>query len=585
MVIDVRGLLHVGSVDAVERAGCTVVTGAGHTIAVFARAGRFYALDNRCPHMGFPLAQGTVQDGVLTCHWHHARFDLASGNTFDLFAGDTPRFGVRVEDGEVYVDPVSAVGDPVESWSRRLDEGLEHNIRLVIARSVIGMMGAGVDYRVPLRQGALFGVKNSNTGWDAGLSILTVCANIQPWLAEEDRALALYHGLFHVADGVAGRPPRFPIGPLGTRAEDPALLKEWFRSFVNLRDNEAAERTLRTAIEAGLSQEQVADMVFAAVTEHLFVDGGHTIDFATKAFELLDHIGWDCAPLVLTSLVPQMTAATRSEEQSQWRQPIDVSSLVLQARRELPDLLERGSSASGPWDGEDLLVDRMLSDDPAALVNGLKEALADGATADQLGAAVAYAAFLRMARFHLSNEFGDWNTVHHCVTTANAVHQALRRLYSPDLLRAVFDTAMAVYHARFLNIPAAPVPQPRGGNGRAEPAEMLNALLQMLDRQQQVNQAGALVGQYLDAGASDSALLRSIGHAMLREDAGFHQFQLAEAALQQYALRPGTPKGRVILIAAARFLAAHSPTVRAAGQTYRTAFRLHRGDQIFQDDE
>jgi nitrite reductase/ring-hydroxylating ferredoxin subunit len=34
--------------------------------------------------MGFPLDRGSVEDGVVTCHWHHARFDLASGCTFDL---------------------------------------------------------------------------------------------------------------------------------------------------------------------------------------------------------------------------------------------------------------------------------------------------------------------------------------------------------------------------------------------------------------------------------------------------------------------------------------------------------------------
>jgi nitrite reductase/ring-hydroxylating ferredoxin subunit len=52
--------------------------------------GRVFALDNRCPHMGFPLDRGSIEDGILTCHWHHARFDLASGCTFDLWADDVP---------------------------------------------------------------------------------------------------------------------------------------------------------------------------------------------------------------------------------------------------------------------------------------------------------------------------------------------------------------------------------------------------------------------------------------------------------------------------------------------------------------
>ena len=124
--MDARHWLHAGSAEELARQGCRVITGAGHAIAVFAHEGRFYALDNRCPHMGFPLAQGTVQEGLLICHWHHARFDLASGDTFDLFAGNTPRFETLTEDGEVYVAMVPA-GGQAERWNRRMDEALEHD--------------------------------------------------------------------------------------------------------------------------------------------------------------------------------------------------------------------------------------------------------------------------------------------------------------------------------------------------------------------------------------------------------------------------------------------------------------------------
>ena len=56
-----------------------------------------YALDNRCPHMGFPLSQGTLKDGILTCHWHHARFDLHNGGTFDQWAGDVESYPYKFE--------------------------------------------------------------------------------------------------------------------------------------------------------------------------------------------------------------------------------------------------------------------------------------------------------------------------------------------------------------------------------------------------------------------------------------------------------------------------------------------------------
>lgn len=33
----------------------------------------------RCPHRGGPLSQGTLWDGIVTCPWHRARFDVQSG--------------------------------------------------------------------------------------------------------------------------------------------------------------------------------------------------------------------------------------------------------------------------------------------------------------------------------------------------------------------------------------------------------------------------------------------------------------------------------------------------------------------------
>src|SRR4051794_26052064 len=75
--------IRVGPRD--ELSGVTVVSGGGHGIAVCRSAvsDGVSAAANRCPHMGFPLHKGGVADGILPCHWHHARFDLESGGTFD----------------------------------------------------------------------------------------------------------------------------------------------------------------------------------------------------------------------------------------------------------------------------------------------------------------------------------------------------------------------------------------------------------------------------------------------------------------------------------------------------------------------
>jgi hypothetical protein len=193
---------------------------------------------------------------------------------------------------------------------------------------------------------------------------------------------------------------------------------------------------------------------------------------------------------------------------------------------------------------------------------------------------------LRIARFHTSNEFGDWDTALHTFTFANAIEQAARRAPSAELLRGVFDAAMSVYLDRFLNIPAARLPQPNG-NGHAVD-ELLASFPALLDRQQQVNEAGELVAHYLGGGGAPALLMATLGRLLLREDRDFHTIQTVEAAFRQYQLlstagveEEATAVATHVMIAAARYLAAHAPTVRAQGQTYQIAYRLHRGERLF----
>jgi len=138
--------VRVGSVVELADRGCTVISAGGHGIAVFAHDGRFFAVDTRCPHMGFPLSRGTVRDGLLTCHWHHARFDLEGGGTLDPFADNVRRFPVEVESGAVLV----VVGDaPAEDsaahWLGRLEDGMEHQLEFVLAKACIALVGGTTD--------------------------------------------------------------------------------------------------------------------------------------------------------------------------------------------------------------------------------------------------------------------------------------------------------------------------------------------------------------------------------------------------------------------------------------------------------
>ncbi len=113
----------VGKVgDFREGRGVAVPVG-GRKVAIFKVGGQWRAIQDRCPHMGASLADGRVQDGRVTCHWHGWRFDLESGQ------GDQRSkqwlcaqvYEVKIEGDEVYVlrpdDPPSRGPQGDEEWT------------------------------------------------------------------------------------------------------------------------------------------------------------------------------------------------------------------------------------------------------------------------------------------------------------------------------------------------------------------------------------------------------------------------------------------------------------------------------------
>jgi nitrite reductase/ring-hydroxylating ferredoxin subunit len=570
-------LVRAASLAELRAAGRLVVHLDRHTLCLLAESEEVYAVDNRCPHMGFPLHRGTVCDGILTCHWHHARFDLRTGGTFDPWADELRRFPVELDGDDVFVN-LSPPDDPAAHQRKRLHDGLERNIPLVLAKATIALLQeepSGVD---AFRAGLEFGVARRGGGWFRGLTTLTCFMNLVPRLDSADRAAALYHGLADVADDSDMQPPRFPIDPLPGRAPAVARLALWFRRFIEVRDAEGAERALVSAVRAGASRRALADMLFAAATDHRYLDGGHTLDFVNKALEALDVVGWDLAEQVLGSLPAQLAAAERMEEANAWRNPVDLVSLLERAFEELPDALAEGAGQAG-WDGRGVLVEAVADGEPASTLELLLDALRVGATHVDVASAVSLAAARRIARFPTSNEFGDWDTALHTFTFANAVEQGLRRSPSPELVRGVLDAAMSVHLDRFLNVPAVRLPTPEAG---ADPAALLDALPGLLDRQQQVDEAGQLAASFLGAGGDAAALVAALGSALVRENRNFHTIQCVEAAARQHELLAATVEAPLPLIAAARYLAAHATTTRSQRQTFEIARRLHRGENLYE---
>src|SRR5919107_887682 len=464
MVEDSNSYVAVGTLEELKQKGYLSVSAQGHNIVVFYHEGEVHALDNRCPHMGFPLSRGSSKDGILTCDWHHARFDIKTGGCFDLWADDVPVFAVNVINGNIFVHTERADKTKEELrtyYLRRLNDAMEQNIALIIAKSVLTLDSEGVSSSDLFRKGLEYGTRYRQEGWGPGLTILTCMMNLAPYSRREDRLRALHHGLSAVAGDCSGQPPRFAVSPLpdvqSSLSEGVVVvtLKRWFRHFIEVRDADGAERCLVTAIRAGTEPNTTADMLFSAATDHRYLDSGHVLDFTNKAFEALDIVGWGMAEQVLTSLVTLYAQAARMEERSSWRHPIDIIALLNDCFDKLPAILEKGKQSQNTWKASKEIIDVLLGDNPTAILDVLIVSLQDGAKQEELAAVVAYAAALRIAQFPVTNEYSDWDNALHTFTFANAVQQAICRLpLSKELLRAIFDVAMSIYLNRFLNVPS-----------------------------------------------------------------------------------------------------------------------------------
>lgn len=70
-------LCRVEEIPAEQRMRSCAVGGKEYLVTLDDGDVRVY--QQRCPHRGGPLSQGTLRDGVVTCPWHRARFDVQSG--------------------------------------------------------------------------------------------------------------------------------------------------------------------------------------------------------------------------------------------------------------------------------------------------------------------------------------------------------------------------------------------------------------------------------------------------------------------------------------------------------------------------
>lgn len=564
-------------------------TVSGSHIAVFLYNGEFQAVDNRCPHMGYPMSKGSVRDGVLICHWHHWEFDLKTGGCFETSGSgnDLKSFPVQVrDDGYLYI---GMAADERQAARRRmidrgryiLEQGLKDRSSLIIAKGVTALRHAGASPQEIIQQGLFYGSYKTTDGFSSGLAILTLCANLWDDIADRDRNLFLVHGLVQISRRTTGGSRRqgFPF-PKATDEPDLATHKRWFRRLVEQRNNNAAQRILITLNDRGFPKSAIADTVFTAATDFYFTGDGHALDFANKLFEALDYVDWEGASEILRPIVVDLITRTRHEETARWQDSVPILEDIF---TRLDDIWNDNRQNEAPLDTS-AFARVLLGEEVAPIVSEIESLLRRGVDPREICRSMVYASAIRTARFHLKNE-GDWHDVANIYSYAHALYQAFQRAPSGSLLRGIFHGAVFLTYLRWLNMPAARVPkQGQRLNGTFESEAQMLARLQEFADFQKVYEAEILVNQYFEEKRDIALLKHALAHIMLREDAELHMFQVLEVAFRHFDITDDPEEKRMHLLAATRYITAQK-VMKAILWSTENAERLQRGDMLSERED
>jgi nitrite reductase (NADH) small subunit len=94
--------LDIGALDEIPPRGARVVKTPSGCLAIFRAAeDEAFALDNRCPHKGGPLAEGIVHGRHVTCPLHNWVISLETGRAEGPDQGEVRRHPLRVEAGRL----------------------------------------------------------------------------------------------------------------------------------------------------------------------------------------------------------------------------------------------------------------------------------------------------------------------------------------------------------------------------------------------------------------------------------------------------------------------------------------------------
>ena len=485
----------------------------GRTVAVFLWNGKYFATDNQCPHMGFPLVRGTIKNGVLMCDWHGRAFDLVSGGCFHAQCDDLQVFPVKVEDGSVWVEYQLNRSARTDAHLQLLWEGLLGDDRWTMSKALALLLQQGVsDSKIAdlilQHMGRHIASAHGPEGGD-DVSRLINGIKVGKRYEGEDRLIAYATAARSAAGEAHERSEILPMPP----PYNWKRLASWVKDFSRDRQAQRIERCLFTAHEQG-DGDKIIPLLYQCIVQPYFLGFSSNLVSLAYMAELVDTFEWESSSELVFYLGANLVGQGRSEPERFRRDAVNRMNEIVPTLEGIDDF--DGNSQVN----ENSLCDALTGVDIVRSFDALEAELKNSTSLDRLITSLVLLAADRMARTPVSVDAG-WENLSIELNMASALRMA--KQISGDIVAAkgLFHTAFQIFSGRWINLDYRNISEEL--NLVPAPATTEDAGLEaILDSIQTLNveEVGDQVLGYLQAGYSGDRLLHQIGKAILRDDTG-----------------------------------------------------------------
>lgn len=277
-------------------------------IAVVKSAEQFFAIDNRCPHEGYPLIQGNVDNNcVLTCKWHNWKFDLSSGKC--TTGGDNVRtYPVKSEDSFIWVN----ISEPSkEEIQKNILDGLYEAFidRQYgrISRELARFYYNKIDPLIGLKKAIIWSYDKFEYGMTHAYAATADWLNM--YLTEnnfENKLICLTEAIDHISFDAL----RYPVFQF-TKKKLEWSPEKFIEAIENENEDDAIAYILG-ALDSGLHFKELEKALTEAALMH-YNDFGHSLIYVYKAGYIINILGLEIEKEIILSLVRSLCYTTRED--------------------------------------------------------------------------------------------------------------------------------------------------------------------------------------------------------------------------------------------------------------------------------